>query len=268
MKNIQGLKKVCIYDPATGDRVLLNYLSPDSTFNKEPIPTETGTGAILGGHSHTVDCIFFDLPDGARDQLEDWENDSTEINLVAITGTGVLLWYHPTTLSGFVDSLATNARDGVSPLNFTLEAHGFALDIYYGVNLLRAAMKRNEDGKTQYNATENYVPLRIIVPDSAERFRLNAFGRYVAGGDATPSQLRVVFPFDVTVQAGMVASGQFTIRTKTHTLSTVSEDDFDSDGFPNAFDTTGGYFLEIETPGNMLFTNLFIRTAGDAYING
>lgn len=264
MKNIQGLKEVAIFNPANGDVVNLKLISPESTFGKEPIPTETATGAICGGYSYQVECVFFDLPAGARDQLEAWENASTPINLVGITSTGALLWYHPTTLSGFVDSLSTNARDGVSPYRVVLEAHGF-LDIYYGQNIIRTAMKRNTDGKTQYDPTVNYMPLRAVSPIDDERYRLNDFGRYFDSetGD-TPTPLRFAFPLDLTVTATQLGGDPF-IRTRTFALAEVSASNFDDDESPHPFDTTGGYWLEVTNPADLLFSRLAVLVAGDEY---
>lgn len=209
MKNIQGLNRVCLFDPATGDRVLLKALSPDSDVNKEPIPTETAVGAICGGHTHTAEIVFFDLPEGARTQLEEWENSDTEINAVMLTSVGVLLWSHPTTISGFVDSLATNARDGVSPYRVEMIAVGHDLDIYYGINFFRSAIKRRDDGRTEYDPTEAFSPLRMV---QGGLFKLGAAGS-AAGTETTTiteAQNNIKFPFPVDVPFNVLAASDVT----------------------------------------------------------
>jgi hypothetical protein len=264
MKNIQGLKEVALFNPVTGDVVNLKLISSESTFNKEPITNETGTGAVLGGYSHTVECVFYDLSD--RAQLETWENASTELNLVGLTSTGALLWYHPTPMSGFVDSLAVNARDGVSPYRFVLEAHGL-LDIYYGMNVIRAAMKRNEDGVTQYNQTEDYLPKRVIPADAFppdERYRIGAFGKYVPATLNESSFLRFPFPLKATVYVGMTSDVQFAVRTRNFAEVEVDASVFDADGATNAF-LADGYWLEVDHIGDETFINLFLRVAGEGY---
>lgn len=193
MANIKAIHRLSLYDPATGDVVLLNRLSTDGGYEKEPIATEVSDGTIFGGYTHTLTAIFFDMPGGARAQLETWEEAGTELNCVGLSDTGAMLWYHPTEMTGFIDSLQTNARDGVSPFQFELTTSVPYADIYTGTNILRAAMKRNDIGRTQYDQTEKYAPLRVHIRNNAS-WELENFGITTSGSGTDGVALRFPFP--------------------------------------------------------------------------
>lgn len=269
MANIKAIHRLSLYDPTTGDVVLINRLSTNGGYEKEPIGKEVSDGTIFGGYTHTLTAIFFDMPDGARAQLETWEEAGTELNCVGLSGTGALLWYHPTEMTGFVDSLQTNARDGVSPFQFELTTSVPYADIYTGTNILRAAMKRNNDGRTQYDQTENYVPERANLIGS-ERYQLEGFGIKLAGGSGI-SELRFPFPMpNVSFFASTtgVAGNTFEFRNLTFSGSNV--------GGPNitqfnevleAATFTGVYFLRWRVPSDATSGNSYMRIDKAEYTN-
>ena len=269
MANIKAIHRLSLYDPATGDVVLLNRLSTDGGYEKEPIATEVSDGTIFGGYTHTLTAIFFDMPDGARAQLEAWEEAGTELNCVGLSGTGALLWYHPTEMTGFMDSLQTNARDGVSPFQFELTTAVPYADIYTGTNILRAAMKRNDDGRTQYDQTAPYLPKRADVAGSGARFRLLQFGLETLG---SPGQvdLRFAFPMpgvSLFVSVGEADVGRFTFNQLAFGGGAL---DGSEANFGQVIETTTVgmvYNLELSMPADAETVDIYIRTDKAEYTN-
>lgn len=267
-KNIQGLKRVSLFNPANGDTVLLSQLSPDSTYEKTPIQTETGDGAIQGGYEQTAETIFFDLPDGARTLLESWENDHTEVNLVAITGTGALLWYHPTEVTGFIDSLATNARDGVSPFTVRLTTVAPYADIAYGINIFRAAIKRTVEGRNAI-INEQFVSARQVNEDSGE-YLLNPTSTeyFLTVGQANNNNVRIIFPMpNINLFFGAVGdSGTVVLTTNSFAGAMESSTIMNPSSNQNVELVTGSgaYTIRISSSG-ILFEQIYLRHDAPGY---
>ena len=188
-KNIQGLLRAVIFDPATGDKVDLRLFSPESAVPVEPRQTETADGAIFGGRFRNIELVFFDLPTGARARLEGWENASTPIQMVALTATGVLFVLEEMPVTGFVDSLNVNARDGVSPYRVAINIEHWPHFVHYGQNFLKAVCKQRSDNRTQTDATALFIP----------KVRIGGLGRLVLDEFAAPEgeAVQLKFPFPI-----------------------------------------------------------------------
>lgn len=270
MANIKAIHRLSLYDPANGDIVLLNRLATDGGYEKEPIATEVSDGTIFGGYTHTLTAIFFDMPDGARAQLESWEEAGTELNCVGLSGTGALLWYHPTEMTGFMDSLQTNARDGVSPFQFELTTAVPYADIYTGTNILRAAMKRNNaTNRTQYDQTELYIPKRRLL-NATERYALEDFGIKSTASSGV-SQLQFAFPMpNVAFFASTEADSQeqFSLMNKNYSGDQVggpNNTQFNSVLETNTFSTT--FYLRWQVPADVESSKSYMRIDKAEYTN-
>lgn len=272
MKTVTGLKRVCLFNPANGDRVNLNSISATSEYVQEVITTETGTGVISGGDDITLNVAFFDNPAGMRAQLEAWENADTPLCLVALFETGALLWNVAEPITGFIDSLEVNARDGVSPFRFSIQHIGFDPDIYFGINILRTAMKRNNAGRTQYNQQQDYIPLRRTT-SGADRFQLRATTndglRQTVGGTGT---IRFPFPFpNVPLNFSCDTDGgpsQSTISAQLFNDTVVNSLTVDNDGANNVFTPQAGAFWFAWAYPNDQIINATLRISGTEYVNG
>ena len=198
-----GIKTVAIYDPATGTTVQLNSIAADSTYTGEPIPSETTTGQVYGGMTHTLAVNFFDS--GApMTQLRAWMNADTPVKAVAIGPQAALLWYEPVVLS-VNRGRNVNKRDGLNLNSLEMIFPGETSAIQSGINLADLAVKAAgfalgwggagagdvADGYTEFNA--------IADPWSAgvQGFSWNSTG--------TTSAIRLEFEFPI---AGAVFTGR------------------------------------------------------------
>jgi hypothetical protein len=261
MKAINGLRKVAVYDPATRDVVLLSLISPESTIAPSLVTTDTATGRVMGGADHAYTIAFFDGDTAVHDQLIQWENADTPVCLVLLFGSGVRFFSDPQPIAGFIDSLATNARDGVSPLNFSIQSIGFSRNIHYGVNVLAAATR--QDLGTGLGALPNtlYRP----TTQTAGAFPVVTWGGSTGleTGDGVTFKFPFPFPNERIVFGGLTGGGDDI------TLSSLEEDDtpINSESFTGSgSDTlnTGAacFWLELETDGAA--SNLYIRVDGVA----
>ena len=198
---IGGLKKVCVYDPGSGDRVVLFPISAATTDTPtNPITSDTPTGAVSGGKEYPYTIGFFDGTATASgnpsysELLESWQNNDTPVRAVLLYQNAVRFWNEDTCIDGYIESQAINARDGVSPFSISLITVRNDPDIYLGINLLWAAMRRGADG-TQF-ADADFVPVRMV-PAGDERWRVVPIIRMTvnSGTLGDPGVIKFVFPF-------------------------------------------------------------------------
>jgi hypothetical protein len=261
MKVINGLRKVAVYDPVTRDVVLLSQISPESSITPALVTTETTTGRLMGGNDHDYTIAFFDGDTAIHDQFIQWENDDTPVCMVFLFASGVRFVSDPQPITGFIDSLATNARDGVSPLTIGYQSIGFSRDIHFGVNVLGAGTR--QDSATGLGALPN-----VLYRPTTQTGWTTDVSRW-GGGDgvevAGGATYKIPFPFpNQNLVFGAVAGGGVGIA-----LSSLEEDDtpINSESFAGTgSDTlnTGAacFWLEFSTGG--VATNLYIRVDGVA----
>lgn len=96
--SISGLKKISVYDPATGTVVQLNKVSSEGDFKHEPLSEEGSKGnLVFSGYDSLFEFMAFD--DTGYDQLESWMKNETEVNLVTHGMQEHLLWYEPSLIT-------------------------------------------------------------------------------------------------------------------------------------------------------------------------
>ena len=188
-----GLRKVCIYNPVNGDRVILRSISAETELPVEWINSDTPTGNAQGQKDINYTIHFFDADSAIRTQMETWEEADTPVCLVMLFTNAVAFELTPQSISGFIDSLATNANDGVSPFHFNYKLINHDPFSYKGVNFLWAAMKRNNSGETQFNRTANYRPELLDGASPGQWRRDNATQTAVGIGNG---EFVVPFPFE------------------------------------------------------------------------
>lgn len=240
-----GLRKVCFYDPATGDRVVVSRISSATTSTpQEKITSETPTGVTSGGDSYVYDIGFFDADPALLGQLEEWESDETPIRAVLLYENNVRFWNESKTINGFVDSQQMNARDGVSPFIVSLQSIQYDPDIYMGVNMLWAGIRRNKNNRTQF-ADADYIPKRNTVA-GAEQWRINPFRMVTAAGSDNAGGIDIPFPFpgEVVYWGGdrVDSSETLTLRAISHAMATITASTASPGAAATAFTTPAGIF--------------------------
>lgn len=106
-----GVKRVTFYNPATGDSVQLNKVSPDSELTKSPITNETTQGLQYGGFEATFNVMF--LESDGLSQLKTWLEGDTVLNAVA-EGVDECVLFYESQESNFERGVGINARDGIA----------------------------------------------------------------------------------------------------------------------------------------------------------
>ena len=223
---IGGLRKVCIYNPVNGDRVILHKISAQTDLPEEWINSDTPTGNIQGQKDLNYEIHFFDAGSAIRTQMETWEEADTPVCLIFLFTNGVKYALTPQNISGFIDSLAANASDGVSPFSFMYKLINPDPFSYGGVNFLWAAAKRNSDGKTQFAVNTAYVPKLLEGANPGTWRRAGAL--QIAAGTGN-GEFVIPFPFEgVTVFCQIqedTTVDDYTVRTlnfaKTQISSTI-----------------------------------------------
>jgi len=128
-----GIKKVAIYDPATGTVVQINNLSPDGSIEMPSYNSENAAGNLLyAGNEWNFEFVSNEL--AGFSQLETWMKNETPVRLVVLGIEEHILWYESSEIyvKKQYGSVVGNRNSYLVGIRFA----GYTDNIKTGMNLL------------------------------------------------------------------------------------------------------------------------------------
>lgn len=128
-----GIKKVAIYDPATGTVVQINNLAPEGEIAMPTFNSENSAGNMLyAGNEFNFEFVSYEL--GAFTQLETWMKNETQVRLVVLGIEENILWYESSEI--YVKKQYGAAVGGRNGYLVGIRFAGYTTNIITGMNLL------------------------------------------------------------------------------------------------------------------------------------
>jgi len=130
-----GLRKISVYDPATGTVIQMNNISSEGSFSNQVLTKENGAGELLYcGNDVKFDFICLDDDTDIYDQLKAWTLAGTKINFVTYGVNEHLLWHELSNITVALDvKFKVGDRNGYK---VTITHKGLVNNINIGRNLV------------------------------------------------------------------------------------------------------------------------------------
>lgn len=144
-----GIKKIAIYDPATGVTVQLNKVAPDGEFNiKAPLAVKDVNGGLYyDGDESFLEMLAYD--DTGYDQLIDWMQARTPLRMRALGLDQSIFWDESTPIT--VKRTSSPAAGSLNAFIVNFARERGTHNIYQSSNFLKT-LGRWKDGDSNGKA--------------------------------------------------------------------------------------------------------------------
>ena len=262
-----GLRKVCIYNPANGDRVILHKISAQTSLTEEWINSDTPTGNVQGQKDKEYEIHFFDADGAIQTQMEAWEEADTPVCLVLLFTNAVMYELTPQNIGGFIDSKKANARDGVSPFHFNYKLINHDPFAYKGVNFLWQVLRRNAGDKTQFAANTAYKPKLLEGANPGTWRRTGALQIDAGTGEG---EFVIPFPFEnETVFCQLKEDTEidkYVVRTLNFAKTQISTTNVDTGNIHPQTMGAGAFWITIQYDATGQHAQPSMRLTNDGFI--
>lgn len=144
-----GVKKISIYDPATGTVVQLNQILAEGNIQLSRLENELGSGnmAYAGDESVYEFTAIGDGIDAAFTQLETWMKADTAVRMATYGVEACILWYEDSKVS--VTKTVFHQVGQRNGIKVKISAKGGEHSIFTGKNILYAYLKWIDDNEDE-----------------------------------------------------------------------------------------------------------------------